>query len=215
MLPHRIRLRGPWQVVMPDRGTVSVSLAHGVPSIDACGPLVWVRTFGRPRHLDQHERIWLRIDRPLAASTVDLNEAPLGVAQPGSVWEVDVTPHIREHNRLRIMQTAPPSGWSEVHLDIRALAFLSDLQRIRAGASGPDEIRGVIQGSPGITLDLYVLENGRTLAHRPIDLTADRTSFAIPLPPRGTTQAGDLSETLRVELICGSVPWDTAAIPAD
>src|SRR5262249_22662099 len=85
MLPHRIRLRGPWQVEssrtirLPDEW-------HALGAEPAC----LIRSFGWPNPLAAHERVWLLLDGLTAPCEARLNGAPLGTLRPPV--ECDITP---------------------------------------------------------------------------------------------------------------------------
>src|SRR5690242_8991569 len=98
MYPHRIRLRGPWDceplaraVKQADGRTEMVP--EGLPPpcriIMPCrwsegglagftGRVRFRRRFGRPRHLDTHEAVWLTFAGVDATTLVVLNGTPLG-----------------------------------------------------------------------------------------------------------------------------------------
>jgi hypothetical protein len=213
MLPHRIRLRGPWQITVNYQSPRTISLAGSFPVLDAAGSIEWIRTFGRPGRLDAHERLWLYLDSPAARSSLEFNDVPLGIAEPHQPWETDVTPFLREHNRLRILQTAPPLGWREVGIEIRALAFLRDVKYIRTfDPTIADELQGTIQGPIGLTLDVYVLDERTTRAYQQVVLIAETTPFRIRLPLT-ENRPNKGHGPLRVELVAGSVPWHVISVP--
>ena len=76
-MPHTIRLRDPWEFG-PGRS--------------------WLRQFGLPTGLTSNDRVWLVVDRPLAAATVGLNDTLLGEVVAGALGRFDVTNLLRPRN---------------------------------------------------------------------------------------------------------------------
>src|SRR5438552_5135534 len=124
MHPHRIRLRGPWQIIVTGLdGEVRIfpmpaDWSHLSPVTRAS----FRRTFGRPKRLESHERAWLIVEHVAAQSTVLLNGGSIGAEQAGANWEQDVTEMLQDHNELRIDQETAGGGaigWDEAALEIR------------------------------------------------------------------------------------------------
>ena len=106
--PHRIRLRGPWDVrphaagAAPGRMTVPGTLRDGGwPGY--AGLVSFYRRFGKPSNLGTTDRVGLAFERVTGSAEVFLNGAPLGHLDESGAF--DVTERLRERNVL------------EVHLD--------------------------------------------------------------------------------------------------
>lgn len=112
MSVHRIRLRGPWEVTAI---TPAVGSPVGVSRMPC--PCTWKeggwtgfsgsaghsRRFGRPRQIDDGERIWLVVDPCTCEQlSIALNGAALGIAIHGTYFEADITERIAERNELMI-----------------------------------------------------------------------------------------------------------------
>ncbi len=200
MLPHRIRLRGPWQIVS----------AAGAPTVrlpdewDALGsePVRLVRHFGWPSPLAAHERVWLIFDKLTAACEARLNEKRLGRIRT----EVAVTGLLPEGNEL---QVDVPAGaqWNEAALEVRGRAWLSEL-----GAEWRSRaliVRGRLNGTADAPLDLYAILDRRTVIQTALRAEAFG-SFELQSEPVPTA---DWPADVRVELIEGSTIWHAADVP--
>lgn len=193
MLPHRIRLRGPWQA-----GSLSVRLPDEFDRL--ARPVTVIRNFGWPAPLAAHERVWLVLEGLTVPCQASLNGQPL----PSAI-ECDVTPLLRERNELRIELSAG-ARWDETALEVRAQAWLLGLKAARS--EDRLTITGRLDGTAAAPLDLYAILNRRTVIQAALD--ANGQSFALvsePLP------AELWQATVRVECMCGAVVWHTADIP--
>jgi hypothetical protein len=84
--PHRIRLRKPWQCQAGPDG------------------LAWRRRFGQPTGLRPADAVWLVVEAPPAAGTVELNREPLGrLAAAQSEARFDVTGRLAARNEVSIL----------------------------------------------------------------------------------------------------------------
>src|SRR5205823_2629757 len=122
MLPHRIRLRGPWQVL--SEGSVQLVRLPDDWGAVGSGPVTLARHFGWPNPLAEHERVWLVLDGLTAACEATLNDHALERLRPPV--ERDITPLLRERNELRI-ELAEGARWDEAALEVRGQAWLSEL----------------------------------------------------------------------------------------
>ena len=104
-MPHRIRLRGPWEVRpaepggTPGRMTIPNTLRDGGwPGFR--GRVAFVRAFGKPTNLEAHERVWLVFEGVRGSATATLNGEPLGTIT--SSTRFDVTERLRDRNELLV-----------------------------------------------------------------------------------------------------------------
>lgn len=193
MLPHRIRLRGPWQA-----GELTVRLPEEFDRV--ARPATLTRHFGWPSPLAPHERVWLVFDNLAVPCEAWLNDDPLG-------WlaEYDITPLLRERNELRVDLPAG-ARWDEAALDVRGQAWLSELRATRR-----DDrliLRGRLNGTADGRLDLYAILNRRTVIQAAFDANGQTFELASDALP------GELGQpTVRVELMSGAAVWHAADIP--
>ncbi|HEX3316101.1 MAG TPA: hypothetical protein VHR72_14485, partial [Gemmataceae bacterium] len=75
MYPHRIRLRGPWEVIALDGRTRTVKFP--IRWSDLGGATVARRSFGAPSRIDAHERVWLIGEGIAGRLEASLNDRPL------------------------------------------------------------------------------------------------------------------------------------------
>ncbi|MGL6097842.1 MAG: hypothetical protein ACRC7O_18830 [Fimbriiglobus sp.] len=99
--PHRIRLRGFWEVTpLPD------------------GRARHRRAFGRPRTLDPGERAWLVCDAVPGSTVVSVNGDAIGTGD-GGAFAADVTDRLNPRNDV-VFATPAGAELGEVALEIRA-----------------------------------------------------------------------------------------------
>ena len=83
VLPHRMRLRPPWERTRQR------------------DQILWRRRFGKPSNLDLSERVFLAIESPAVEAQVSLNGQPLGCTGPTElIWRVPVTHLLQRRNEL-------------------------------------------------------------------------------------------------------------------
>ena len=202
--PHRIRLRGPWEYSIPDRdesaGRVHLPFILSETNLrDYAGPVRFTRAFGYPGRIDADERVWLVIAELAGKAKIVLNERDCG-NHPAGFVEIDATSLLSNRNRLEIEMSLVPeqkSLWEDVALEIRALAYLAQMQAERRGHSLM--ITGRVAGAAEEPLELYALVDGRTVAYLTV---AAENAFSIQLdeiPPE--------ARKLRVELVNVSAIW--------
>src|SRR5262245_46475366 len=167
MLPHRIRLRGPWELMPLVRADGSKA---NLPPLTAHMPALWrecglthfagtvrhTRRFGAPRKRDSFERVWLAFDAIAGRSEIWLNDEPLGTWPGGSTpFELEITSRLRERNELRAEIESDENGGmaGEVVLEIRGRAWLAALHAELSGER--IRVRGVVRGQAEGPLDLY------------------------------------------------------------
>lgn len=103
--PHRIRLRGPWDVRphAPDlpagRLTVPGRLRDGGWA-GVTGPVSFYRRFGRPSNLGTGDRVRLAFRGVTGSAEVYLNGEPIGVVIGAATF--DVTDRLRPRNALEV-----------------------------------------------------------------------------------------------------------------
>jgi hypothetical protein len=101
-MPHRIRLRGPWDVrpAQPDTPagcmTIPGTLRDGGWP-DFRGRIAFLRTFGKPTNLEVHERVWLVFECVRGAATVQLNGEALGELTGEARFDVTDRLAVRNH----------------------------------------------------------------------------------------------------------------------
>lgn len=102
-MPHRIRLRDPWEVAVTTAGA-----DHS-------------RAFGRPRQHDPHEQVWLVGEGTLGPATVRLNDEVLGEIPAGTTgFAFAVTQMLQARNRVVLeLPSIDPDSRGEIALEIR------------------------------------------------------------------------------------------------
>jgi hypothetical protein len=211
--PHRIRLRGPWQVQplnsaepgtpLPGPLTMRLPGRLGDTALHGFRGLVrFRRAFGYPGRIDAGERVWLTFAGVEGRAAVDLNGRHLG--DVGGAGEFDVTSLLQQRNVLLVdVQCDSPAGGlsDEVALEVRATAFLRAVHFDLAGAKL--EATGVVIGSAERPLELYLLAHNHCEAYQQILATGSGQPFSL------TAQiAGEVHHVpVRVELIDGATVW--------
>lgn len=111
--PHRIRLRGPWEVrphvpgIAAGRMVVPGTLRDGGWAGYA-GPVSFYRRFGRPSNLGTTDRVRLAFERVTGSADVYLNGERLGRLDGSGAF--DVTDQLRERNELEVVVQATDDG---------------------------------------------------------------------------------------------------------
>ena len=199
MYPHRIRLRGPWQVE---------PMALGV----RCR-----RRFGYPGRIDAYERVWLTFDGVAGSCEVWLNGKFLGHrALPDCTFEFEVQDFLQVRNEL-VVQMEVPKGqgalWQEVALEVRCTAFLRAVHAVARIEDGTTTllVTGEVVGTAERPLELYVLVDGATQHYAVVEPTPEGTPFNVTLhdPSIAKRQANlpDGKHIVRVDLVNGAVLW--------
>jgi hypothetical protein len=192
MLPHRIRLRGPWQA-----GALTVRLPEQFAQLPR-QPVTLTRHFGWPAPLGAHERVWLIFDQLTTACDARLNDQPLGIVER----EFEITPLLRERNELRIDLPAG-ARWDEIAIEVRGQAWLSDVSARRHGERLI--LRGRLDGTADGRLDLYAIMERRTAIQAALDAPGPFELTSEPVE-HWATEA-------HVELVHGSTVWHAADVP--
>lgn len=155
------------------------------------------RNFGYPGRIDSWERVWLTMDDVRGAADIRLNGHDLGRGVTGRA-AYDVTQILGPRNQLEIDLTAndDTAGLAgEVALEVRALAYLADVEARRLGASV--EVTGGVEGECAEPLDLYALIDRRNVHYQTVS-AGERFSFQV--------QAAQ-GQIVRVELVWRSQIW--------
>jgi hypothetical protein len=163
------------------------------------------RRFGRPRRIDEHERIWLVGEGLCGRAEVRVNGESLGSSRGGS-FEFPMTHLISERNELTIdlIADSPDDGLQgDVAVEIRCRAYLSDV-RGEWMSDGRLRIIGQVCGEAERDLDVYVVAGDRPAAYvccsvgQWFDLVTHE-----PVEP---------SVEVRVELVAGPIMWDAVKV---
>lgn len=222
MYPHRIRLRGPWEMDV-------VSLAGGLSTTRVSMPARWGevgleghagvvrfrRRFGMPRQLDDWERVWLTCQGLTGRARWSLNGNQIRPAVGGEGrLEAEVTSSLRDRNELAVELRpggAEESVWEEVALEIRCRAFLRGIGAVVQPAQDGwlIQVHGeLVQEHPGDPLELYALVDDRNQDYQQVrtDESVSPVHFMLPLE---RTEAGK-EVTVRIDLVNVSTVWHTA-----
>jgi hypothetical protein len=214
--PHRIRLHGPWEFrsLEPDRSLacrVTIPCRwRDTPVGNFSGRAKLIRRFGIPRVLDSWERVWLFIAGIADPASISVNDHLLGHhTDPEQPFECETTSILKQRNQLEVeIESSGPDGGilGEVALEIRGSARLRNV-RVR-NVAGRLEVAGQVIGVADHPLDLYVLQEGTTLAY--VSVAANRVGnfFAVTSDPLPDC-SGD---SVKVELVNGGVVWDCVMI---
>jgi hypothetical protein len=222
MYPHRIRLRGPWEMDV-------VSLAGGLSTTRVSMPARWGeigleghagvvrfrRRFGLPRHLDDRERVWLVCEGLTGRATWSLNgnSIRLGADGDGRLG-AEMTSLLRDRNELAVELRPGEAGefaWEEVALEIRCRAFLRGIGAVVQPTQDGWLIRvhgELVREHPGDPLELYALVDGRNHEYQQVrtDQPVSPVQFMLPLE---RIEAGK-EVTVRIDLVNLSTVWHTA-----
>lgn len=204
MYPHYIRLRGPWVCEpfgenAPPKTRMSIPCRWDEGGLKGfIGKVRFRRRFGKPRRLDPHERVWLKMEGISGHGRVLLNETSIGeVSTTESEW--DVTPLIGDRNELvvEIESTTSPGGITgEVALEIRTTAYMRGV-KFQALTDGRWQVHGEVVGSFEQPMELYLIVGRRTAAYKQLpvsgrfELTADES-------------AADSTAEVRLDLVAGA-----------
>jgi hypothetical protein len=214
MYPHRIRLRGPWEVESPP-GSAPVRVNWGERGLTGfAGRVRFRRRFGVPRQIDRHERVWLT-GSAMGPAEVRLNDVPCGRHdRPGMLFEFEVPVSLRDRNELVIeVEAESPNGGliGEVALEIRCTAYLRGVDAAIRPANGGValSVTGEVVGECERPLDLYVLLNDRNVAYQTVAARAAGEPFDVRLDPSALIPdyLGAADNRVRVELVNGATVW--------
>lgn len=198
MYPHRIRLRGPWELEQPDKRRVTVPCRWSDLGITT-GPILLRRRFGYPGQIDNDERVWLTFERSADIADARLNGNWLGNISSRPT-EFDVTSLLRDRNQLEVEVQTPTaeSSLGEVALEVRRTAYLRDVRADRHGQT--IHITGTVVGFCEGPLDLYVLQDRSNLGYASVEAEPGGKSFEIDVTSPNPSG-------VRIELVRGAVVW--------
>lgn len=209
MYPYRIRLRGPWEAepLEPPGPIHRVTLParFGECGLGECRRVLFRRRFGRPRSLDEHERIWLIGERVSGRAIIRLNGRLIGEID-NAAFQFPVTEVIGERNELafELAGSGPDTGlWGDIALEIRCRAYLDNLATTIA-ENGDLRVNGRIAGEGDERMDVYVLAEDATIGYGTCRV-GDSFDIATDRKPEKITP-------LRVELVNGAVVCYVAEI---
>lgn len=231
MYPHRIRLRGPWEVEplavaggmdqtlpAPCRMTMPCRWSQGGLAGFA-GRVRFVRRFGFPGRIDAHERVWLTFAGADSVAEVWLNGRFLGRQEQASgPFEFEVTALLTARNTLvvEVEGSADTGGLGEVALEVRCTAYLRELwvYADTVGATPRLHVDGEIVGFCERPLELYVLLDGSTVAYRLLEPVPAGRPFHVVSEQLGPERCrprapGDPPHVVRVDLVNGATIWYT------
>lgn len=227
MYPHRIRLRGPWQIEPlsriddgplppPCRATLPCRWMNS-PLGPFAGRVRLCRRFGYPGRIDPHEHVWLTFAAADRDATVWLNGELLGRHRGAfEPFEFEVTTLLHPRNELLVELDSPVNGglWGEVALEVRCPAFLSPPVLTASWENGPQvNVQTQFVGT-GDDLELYILVNGRTVSYTPgLTAATEGVPFHIvadvpgvePWQPRG--HGTPHLYPIRIDLVKGGALW--------
>jgi hypothetical protein len=199
MYPHRIRLRGPWEMTRagetPRRVMFPTSWAD-IGLTDFAGPVDFERRFGYPGRIDAHERVWLIGEGLVGPANIALQGESLGIATNRFAFEV--TGRLRDRNVLKISLDVAPERlglWDNIALEVRATAYFDGISR------DGKTVRGRVAGTCDGLLEVYALADGRTCGYREV---MAGVPFEIALERDASS--------LRVELVNVSTVWDVVEL---
>lgn len=192
MYPHRIRLAAPWE-------------RHELPT----GRVQFRRRFGRPRQLDDWERVWILAPAAVRKQTWKLNDTELcWCARSDDVARAAVTPLLRDRNEL-IIECDIDSKFEGAVLEIGSRAWIQD---VRAQVQSAEMLVVVdVQSESAVDpLELYLSVRGENQGYSgPFEhMGRRRVEFRVPDAGQSSSMQGELG----VELICRSNVWDRCEI---
>jgi hypothetical protein len=201
MYPHRIRLAQPWDRLDSIEGTVRLR-----------------RRFGRPRQLDEWERVWL-IPAPLPESSHaiwQLNAIKLEWSGRGDqLARANVTANLKDRNELLVeMQSSGDEiDFGGAVLEIGCRAYIDNVRWHSFSVNGALALAvavDVMSESADDPLELYVLIDGESYGYRGPLAIAGLTTHEFRLDERTFTVGANV--LLRIELICRSTVWDAVEL---
>ncbi|MBX9679418.1 MAG: hypothetical protein K2X38_11700 [Gemmataceae bacterium] len=205
--PHRIRLRGPWDVVPLDGSTPRhMTMPGRLADAGLVGFSGWVkliRRFGFPGRLDAFERVHLLCDGFEGIATVSVNGTMIG-EQFERRFAFEITSLLEPRNQLEVALDAANDQaglWGETAMEVRCQAWLEDLAISREGGLW---LMGRAVGVSDVPLDLYAIVDGKQSLYRMVKPSAEGTPFREPLEHDGVAA--------KVELVHVSTAWWTQQI---
>jgi hypothetical protein len=219
MYPHRIRLRGPWEMDVVSLGgelsttRVTMPARWGEIGLEGhAGVVRFRRRFGQPRHLDDWERVRLVCRGLCGRASWSLNgDEVISSGDGEGVVEAEITPLLRERNELTVeLNPGDPDQlvWEELALEIRCRAIL---RNVRAFAQSTADgwmilvFGEVVREQPGDSLEVYALIDGANQGYQQLQNDAEVSRVEFRMPWRA--KPGDRGVTVRVDLVNVSTIW--------
>lgn len=211
MLPHPIRLRGPWLIEAHTQTRMQAVLPATPAELGLASALggSWqlTRRFGLPRTLDAHESVWLCAQGIQRLLGLKLNEQVYDV-RADDVIEIELGHSLKVRNELiiTISPTAPQTPvFRSVELVIRGRAFLRQLQAERQGQCV--RVSGQVVGPTKKHLEVYVIAQRHTVAHLPVSAEPDGWALSLMTDP-----IPDGVDWVQVELVCVTSVWHSQEV---
>jgi hypothetical protein len=205
MYPHRIRLRGPWEVEPPGAPPRRLVLPcrWAESGLSFTGPARFRRRFGYPGTIDADERVWLTGDGVGGRVAVRLNGTAIGEAEGAFTFEV--TALLRARNELLLDVAVVEQGglYGEVALEVRRTAYLRGV-RAEPNETGGLYVCGEVVGAAARPLELYVLRDRFTVGYSVVGAAEEGQPFGLPIDGAG----GEV----QVDLVDGAEVWYTVRI---
>jgi hypothetical protein len=216
MYPHRIRLRGPWEVdADPNTTRVTMPARWGeIRSERGAGVVRLRRRFGLPRHIDDWERVWLVCEGMSGSASWSLNGGPLVMNAGEGRLEAEITSRLSERNELTVELASGDSDrfvWNELALEIRCRAYLRDVRAVADRVEDGWLIRvigEVVRDHPGDSLELYALIDGANQDYQQPPTKELVSGVQFKLPWKSKPDGGVV--TVRVDLVNVSTIWHTS-----
>lgn len=214
MYPHRIRLRGPWELALPGAPSRRIRLPDewtARPGFPGPSRFELRRQFGVPRLIDPDESIWLvwRGTRPLQVMLGDTVLLEHFEADPGV--EYDLTTKLQRRNEI----VATLDRWDAcpvVSLEIRGPYFLRGLRWLPE----INNWQGVVVGPEGGDVELHLLAFGRCVARVAAAASPDGRPVVVVPPtslPEGVYYRS--ADPWRIELVEGANQWFTQTVEGE
>ena len=200
MYPHRIRLRGPWEMAaagLPPSRVAFPTTWAAIGLSDFAGLVSFERRFGYPGRIDAHERVWLIGEGVVGPALIELQGETLDVVDNGR-FAFEITQRLGERNLLKVSLDIVAGRlvlWEDIALEVRATAYLD--QVVQDGLI----VRGRVAGTCDGPLEVYALAEGRTRGYGEVRAGAP---FEIALD--------GAAKDVRVELIHVSTVWDVVEL---
>ena len=202
--PHRIRLRGPWDVVPLDgSGPCHMTMPGRLADaglVGFAGQVRLIRRFGFPGRIDDFERVHLICDGFDGVANVSVNGRTLGERLEGR-FAFEVTALLESRNQLEVLLEAANDQaglWGETAMEVRCRAWLEDLAISRESGLW---LTGRVVGTSDMPLELYAIVDGKHSLYRTVTPSAEGTPFREPLEHDGVAA--------KVELVHVSTAWWT------
>ena len=192
MLPHLIRLHGPWQIGNADTsnlsGTVEMPGLAAVPNQEG---ISLVRKFQWVATLESDEQVALLFEGIVPAAEVILNGISLGSTHdPWGIHRFDVSGRLLPRNELALQFE---KGFDQVGVRrLIALCVESRLVQLASAewewndANQPNALRGkllLVSSGPPLPIEILLELNGQTVWQKSLTLEQEQTTVEISAGP--------------------------------